>query len=109
MKGKKLQHLHFTYSEYIQFLEKEGKSHKFKSNNFYLKKYSFIKNILHSIPCCIYILNYESQKFLFFSDYCKYILGYTSEELLRNGLPWSMSRVQPDDFAIFSTKIFPGF
>src|SRR5476649_2677904 len=71
---------HSTFDNYLNFLEKKKEPFHFKDTEYYLKKYSLFKNILNVMPCSVYILNYKTRQYSFFSHYCKNMLGYTSEE-----------------------------
>ena len=109
MSKKNLTNHSHNYFEYLDFL-KTNKGHlKFKNFDYYLKLYPSISKIISLMPSVIYILDYQSQEYLFVSKDCKSLLGFTEEEFLKNSQEWVIKGVHPEDIAIFSDEIFPRF
>lgn len=98
-----------AYYEYHSFLKDMAHTTSFKSYKDYLKQYAFLKNMSDLLPSTLYILNFETQHYLFVSQNCFSITGYTSDEYMRMGRTFFLSQVHPDDMKILSSKTFEKF
>lgn len=99
-----------TYNEYHSFLQETNKPKVLKNAAYYLKQYSFFKDLADAMPCAIYMLNYSTQEYLFVSESCKNIIGYSSEECLKMGQKeWAMRCMNKDDIKIYSDSVFSHF
>lgn len=99
-----------TYNEYHSFLQDGDKPKVLKNTDYYLKQYSFFKDFADAMPCAIYMLNYSTQEYLFVSESCKNIIGYSSEECLKMGQKeWATRCMHKDDIKIFSDSVFSHF
>ncbi len=99
-----------TFKEYHDFLEKTDKPKILKNTEYYLKQYSFFKSLADAMPCAVYMLDYATQKYLFVSESCKSITGYTSEECVKMGQKeWVKQLMYKNDAKVFGDKIFVHF
>src|SRR6266481_1111393 len=55
------------------------------------------KNIADRSPGLIDVYCYKTSRYIYVSEAVKYILGYTPEDMLDEGLEFIISRVHPDD------------
>ncbi len=65
-----------------------------------------VKTLFGYFPFGYYLLDYHTQKFEFINN-SESLLGYTMDYFLLGGLPASLKNFHPDDFVIFSEKLFP--
>jgi DNA-binding CsgD family transcriptional regulator len=96
------------FEEYIEYL----KTQPFilpKNVEYYVNKYSFFKDLMHFVPCTLYLLDYQTQKYLYVSKECKSILGYTAESIIEKGHPWFLSKLHKDDLLAFTKPVFESF
>jgi DNA-binding CsgD family transcriptional regulator len=96
------------FSEYISFLKTQP-ALKLKSVDYYISKFAFIKGVIDIVPCTLYLLDYQTQQYLYVSKECKSILGYSTEEIMEKGHSWILSMLHPDDLLTFSDKVFENF
>lgn len=98
-----------TYNDYLNFLKNKNSPSFFNDSCDYLKKYSIEKRAVDFIPCATYILNYKTQQYLYISEECKNIFGYTAEEISKKGLAFQYENIHPEDKVVFSGKLFAKF
>ena len=65
-----------------------------------------VKTLFEYFPFCYYLLDYGTQKFEFMNN-SENVLGYSMDEFTIKGLPGSLKNLHPDDYKIFSEKLFP--
>lgn len=106
--GKKKPELS-PYLEYQTFLKNKNEIHPIKDSGYYLEKYSIKRGLADIIPCAIYIINYQTQEFLFVSEGCKDILGHNSKEFKSNGVALQEDNYHPEDSKVMSNEIFRKF
>ena len=106
---KKFKKISPNYFEYLDFLKTNKEHLKYKNSEYYLEPYPFISKITSLIPSVFYILDYQTQQYLFVSKDCKSLFGYTEEEFMENGQAWAIKSVHPEDIVIFSNDIFTRF
>ena len=99
----------FTYVEYVSFLKNNNYPLTEKKVEYYLKKNKFFNTVLNFLPGAVYILNYQTGKYIYVSENCESFLGYTSKEFMKMGNSFFIEKFHPDDFAIFSGKVFSRF
>ena len=59
----------------------------------------------HSVPL-IYLLDYTTGRYVFFSKQCYAILNFSVEKMLDGGIAFVLDRYHPDDFRLFNNQIF---
>lgn len=97
-----------SYSEYMEFLKLNSSAQKFKGYQYYLKRHSFMLNLINALPCAIFILDYSSRKYLYFSEGVRLILGWEAKEFLEKGQEWTSSSIfHPDDLKEIQDKYIP--
>ncbi|HEX7414783.1 MAG TPA: LuxR C-terminal-related transcriptional regulator [Bacteroidia bacterium] len=97
------------YEEYHNFLKEMGHTTQFKDYKQYLKQYAFFNSMVHAMPSAAYILNYETQQYLFVSKSYQSITGYTDKEYIEKGRAFFLARMHPDDLKIHSGAAFTKF
>lgn len=60
----------------------------------------------HSIPC-IYLLDYTTGKYIYFSDNSISAIGIRNEEFREGGVEYTIAKYHPQDLKIFNEVIFP--
>ena len=99
-----------TYNEYHAFLQSTEKPKILKNANYYLKQYSYFKDLADAMPCAVYMLDYSTQKYLFVSESCENVTGFTSKEAMDMGqMEWVKRLIYKDDAKIFADKVFINF
>ncbi|MHB8260214.1 MAG: LuxR C-terminal-related transcriptional regulator [Bacteroidia bacterium] len=98
-----------VYEEYHTFLQEMGLSKHFKDYKYYLKQYSFFKNMVDVLPGAVYILNFETDQYLFASQSSVSILGYTANEMLQMGREFIVNQIHSDDRKIYGGAPFKRF
>lgn len=97
------------YNEYHSFLS-GTKIKVIKSPEYYLKRFSLFEELSNSIPCAVYVLDYSNQKYLFVSESCKAIIGYTAKECMEMGQrEWLENCIEKEDAEVFKNKVFNRF
>ena len=93
--------------EYHTFVKQNYKPTLLKTPQYYLKNYSYFKELANAMPCAIYMLDYSAQNYVFISESCKNITGYTSEEHMKMGqFEFYKNCMQKDDAKLFAEKVF---
>ena len=54
----------------------------------------------------IYLLDYTSEKYIFFSRSCDTVLNFSAEKMLAGGINFVLERYHPADLKLFNTQIF---
>jgi len=98
-----------SYFEYQDFLKNHETSVLIKNHQFYLKENNFISHLINLLPCAVYLLNYQTGKYLFVSDSCQNLLGYSANEMIEKGNSYFIGKLHPTDRKIISGKVFKGF
>lgn len=102
-KSKEINSINFI--GYENFLKKSTEP-SLINKSLYLEKIKAMGVMLKSLPSVLYILDYQTKKYLYVSDNCEKITGYTTEQLLSGGNSFFISKIHPDDLKIYSNKIF---
>lgn len=55
----------------------------------------------HFLPCIIYVLDYRTQKYLYLSDGCLEMSGYTKEFIYEAGMNFVHQNIHPTDASFF--------
>lgn len=95
-----------TFNEYHNFLTNSEKIPEFKNKKHYLQQYSFFKSITDVMPCAVYILNFATQEYLYVSESCEQILGYTAKEFMNFGRKFFITLVDNNDMKIVAKEVF---
>lgn len=98
-----------VYEEYHAFLKGASKQVLFKNYNQYLKQFSFFKNMINALPGLVYILNLETEEYLFVSSGSLSVMGYTGEEMMQLSRKYIVSRVHQADLSTHAKKYFHKF
>ena len=99
-----------AYDEYHTFLKKVDPAHSFaKDYTAYLSHNTLFKNLLHTLPGALYLLDFESSRYLFVSKSCETLTGYPAEQFMENGRRLFLENVHPADLKIFSGVAFAKF
>jgi PAS domain S-box-containing protein len=61
------------------------------------------------MPCAMYLLNYQTQSFTYFSEEVENLIGYTSDEMTKNSHSWALNQIHPDDLKEFTGSVFEDF
>ena len=96
----------YNYYEYIQKNEQLNADFDFTEINqliFHLNAIS--KSSYLTLPA-VYLLDYSRKEYATVSEGIKSVMGYTSEEWIDGGLPLFVDMFHPEDFQIFSNRIF---
>lgn len=80
-----------------------------QDKDYYLQKYSFLRKIINILPCSLYLLDYQTQTYWYVSEEVKNLMGYTAEEVMQNGHPWTLGQLHPDDLKEFTGSVFEEF
>jgi DNA-binding CsgD family transcriptional regulator len=97
------------YNDYREFLKQNQIVSNLKESHYYLKQNNFISSLINLLPCAIYILNYQTGKYLFVSQSSKDVLGYTANEFIENSNAFYTSRIHPIDLEIVTGTVFQEF
>jgi hypothetical protein len=73
---------------------------------YYIKKFSFLKNIVGIMPGFVYMLNYQTMQYLYMGTGTENVLGYTADEFMKNGHLWTMDLLHPDDLKELTGNTF---
>jgi hypothetical protein len=65
-----------------------------------------VKTVFGYFPFAYYLLDYRSQKFETMIN-SESVIGYSRDNFLLGGLPASLRNLHPEDFQVFSEKLFP--
>lgn len=65
-----------------------------------------VKTLFGYFPFGYYLVDYSTGKFEFMNN-SESVLGYSKDDFIMGGLPASLKNLHPDDFVIFSEKLFP--
>lgn len=65
-----------------------------------------VKSLFGYFPFGYYLVDYSTLKFEFMNN-SESVLGYAMDDFLMGGLPASLNNLHPDDFSIFSERLFP--
>ncbi|MHB8402664.1 MAG: PAS domain-containing protein, partial [Bacteroidia bacterium] len=98
-----------VYEEYHTFLQEMGSSSSLKDYTYYLKQYSFFKNMVNALPSAVYILNFETKQYPFISQSSLSLLGYSAKEYMEKDRDFFTSHIHPDDMKIQSGAAFVKF
>jgi DNA-binding CsgD family transcriptional regulator len=79
---------------------------KIQLTNYYLNKYKCLNKLIEIMPCAIYILNYQQQKFIYISEDVHHLIGYDSLHFTSNSLEWYLKQFHPEDLKEFKEQIF---
>ncbi len=110
MAKKSLLKTEVTLADYKGFLKNSHTMTVIKNPDYYLKQYVYFQELANAMPCAIYLLDYTSQKYLFVSDGCKQITGFTSEEHMQMGqLEFYTRCMHKEDSKLFVDKVFVRF
>lgn len=96
------------YTKYIQYLQSKTEF-TFEEEKQYLTKYNLFENITDVMPCAMYLLDYQHQKYRFVSPEIFDITKYSPENLLEQGYEWYLDQLHPHDFDEFTETIFENF
>ena len=98
-----------NYFDYLHFLV--SKNIKSSSKNYidYLNEFKQQQALIKMIPCAVYILDYSTQQYLFVSEECEHIYGWTCTEFKNMGVIGYTQLCHPDDFKFFSNDVFKKF
>lgn len=80
-----------------------------RDRDYYLKNYSFLKNIIDIMPCALYLLDYQTRTYLYVSEEVKNLIGHTSNDFLTKGHEWLLRQLHPQDLDQFKGEVFEDF
>lgn len=72
-----------------------------------LNHYKAYKSSFNEIIPLFFIIDYTQQKYLFFSDSSKQVMGYDAKQLLDEGLGLTIALMHHDFWKVYNHKIFP--
>lgn len=76
----------------------------------YLKEFPHFKNLADSLPCCLYIVDYTNQTYIYVSESSEAITGYTAHEHLSMNYQGFLKKcMHPEDAALFESQVFSNF
>jgi DNA-binding CsgD family transcriptional regulator len=107
MAKKQITNTNPTFNQYKAFINETYKPKLLKNAEYYLKQFSFFTDLSSAMPCAIYLLDYTTQGYIFVSDGCQNITGYTAKECIN----WTQQEyikrfLHKDDAEIFTTQFF---
>lgn len=99
-----------SLADYKSFVKKGYNPKVLNNPEYYLNQYAHFKDLANAMPCAIYILDYTTQQYIFVSDSCKQVTGYSSQEHMQMGqLEFFTRCMHPDDAKVFASKVFLEF
>jgi DNA-binding CsgD family transcriptional regulator/PAS domain-containing protein len=97
------------YREYHAFLQSMNSSPQFKDYKYYLKQYSVFETMVSLLPSIAYVLNFETQRYLFVSESSLQIVGYPNNEYMQYGRDFFLDQIHPEDLQIITGFTFKTF
>lgn len=105
-KREKIKEDYFTkFTQHIQSKDEL----KLQAKEYYLEKYNIFQNVMEIMPCAMYLLDYQQQKFLFISDEIRDLIGYTAKDLTHLGYEWYIDQLHFEDRREFTERVFENF
>jgi DNA-binding CsgD family transcriptional regulator len=95
--------------KFIEELKANPVSQTYDSLELIEPKLKSMQSFLHYLPSALYVLDYSTGKYLFFSESVKKMCGFSSNEIVEKGISWVVKRVHPADTAVYSQAVFQQF
>ena len=73
----------------------------------FLQLHPSLDYLLKLAPTCVFIIDYRTMDYLFYSETIKDMVGYGREEFMKGGIKFLFSHVHPDDLEVLTTQILP--
>lgn len=110
MAKKVIPESNITLNDYKLFIKDSSKIKFVKDSDYYLKQYAHFRALSDAMPCAVYILDYTSQNYVYVSESCKNITGYTSNEHMKMGqIEFLRKCLYKEDSKIFENHVFVNF
>jgi DNA-binding CsgD family transcriptional regulator len=107
--GRRTNQRNITLDNYRNIIKNDKLAEPFNLED-YLKNYPFIKQLADLMPCAIYLLNYQTQEYLYVNEGCIHVTGYTAQEHMNMGNAEYIARcMHPDDANQFKSGLFSNF
>lgn len=85
-----------SFSEFLKLWQNQSDS-PIRDFSEYIKSNPLLENVLNLGPCCVYMLNYQSMKYIYISSNMKNILGYDVKDIMNAGPQFFYGITHPED------------
>ncbi|PWA05521.1 LuxR C-terminal-related transcriptional regulator [Flavobacterium laiguense] len=96
------------YIHFIDYLQSK-EEFQLKENKQYLKRAVFFNNQLDIMPCILYLLDLQKQRYLHVCEDITSLIGYSSDDFLNFGHSWFLNLFHPNDLKEYLGVIFKEF
>jgi len=96
------------YTHFIDYLQSK-KELQLKDKKQYLKRAVFFNNQLDIMPCILYLLDLQKQRYLHLCEDIINLIGYSSDDFLKFGHEWFLNLFHPEDLKEYTGEIFKEF